>query len=183
MMTLRASISCVALVLLLASCGGDEPSNKTSSTAATPTETSLPPFEPPGVGSGVSEGSKGVKLDPGKVKKNGRISKPETEFVSVALNRISAECVTRRKSKEKVGRPTKQFRVAADVLIAQFKDTPDRKFKLPGQSKETTMQAVMLRVGASLAKPAPQGCGANSKKNGGTGPLQRKLRAALAADK
>lgn len=178
----RASLALPLLVALLAGCGGGDSDREAS---APPTATSTPAeATPTSTPSGDAEKPEAtpVKLDAKDVKKDGKVSADEIKLVSAAVNRISAECVKRRKSKGKVGRPSEDFRDALDVLLAQFEDTSDKGFKRTGQSKETTMQATLERLGNTLARRPPKGCGANSNEGGGTTTVRRKVRAALRSD-
>lgn len=168
---LAVSLACTGVV----GCGGDdEPTTsgtstgttaKSVSTAATGTTTSTTTPPRPAT-------SEDVKADK-------KVSPEDIEMIDYAVRRITLECAQRRKSKDPVGRPSSVFRSQIGVLIAQHADTPRVQFTLPKATTPTTVRAVLVRFGQSLALPAPDGCGASSTSGLGTAGTSLRIRKAL----
>lgn len=167
------------LAVLLAGCADDSDTSTSATTATAPTPTPTSTTTTTTTTPRTEPKQKEPRFDASKVRSDGKITTADRRLISRAIDRITRECVQRRMSKKKVARPTAQFREAVDVLIAQFKDTPDVRFTRTGQSRKTTMQATLARLGNTLAVPAPEGCGSNSFQNGGTISVRTRIRAAL----
>lgn len=165
--------------IFLAGCGGGSDTSTSASTLAATTPAAADMTTGATTTPTTASGEPTVVLSAPAVRNDGKVSKADVVLISTAVNRITAECVRRRNTSGTVGAPTAGFEDAVDVLVAEYADTPNRKFKRTGQSARTNMHATLQRIGTSLATPAPKGCGSTEK--GGTDAVSKKIRAALIA--
>jgi pyruvate/2-oxoglutarate dehydrogenase complex dihydrolipoamide acyltransferase (E2) component len=159
---------------VLGGCGGDAAESTTSASTPAATTATSPNTTPT-----TSTAPANDTPSAADVKKDRKVSAADVVLISRAVNRITAECVRRRNESGTVGALTAGFSDAVDVLVAEYADTPNRKFKRTGETTNTTMHATLQRIGTSLATPVPEGCGSTEK--GATDPVAKKIRAALIA--